>query len=365
MTLAAPAQPFITPALSVYLDLARFVAALAVLIGHIDPHGQLWGAYSPGRYGHEAVIVFFVLSGLVIAASAERAGNDWRAYAVARLTRVYSVVVPALLLGLALGGLALWLDPALKNDALGAKGFNLSDIATSLLFLNHSWTHEAEAPFNIPYWSLCYEVWYYIIFGLAFFAPPHKRVFWTALACIVAGPAILLLMPVWLLGVWLARRRPQLNGPPWLAVALVPATWCAVAAINLLGYDIAVRIWLDHYLPGFWRVPASRRFATDIVLGALVALNFIAFRSLPAAFTAWIERLKVPAATAAAYTFSIYLFHYPVISFFRHFYPQQASQLLPALAAALGTLMFCVLLGHFTERRPGSYRRAFMRWLPR
>lgn len=264
-----------------------------------------------------------------------------------------------------LGGLALWLDPALKNDALGAKGFNLPDIVTSLLFLNHSWTHEAEAPFNIPYWSLCYEVWYYIIFGIAFFAPVRKRIFWSAIACLVAGPAILLLMPVWLMGVWLARRRPHFNGPAWQAVALVPATWCALAAIGPLGYDIAMRLWLDNYIPGFWRVSASRRFATDIVLGALVALNFIAFRSLPASCTSWVERLKAPAATAAAYTFSIYLFHYPVISFFRHFYPQQAGQSLPALAAAIGTLVFCVLLGHFTERRPAGYRRAFTRLLSR
>ncbi len=365
MTSPAPAQPFITPALSVYLDLARFAAALAVLIGHIDPHGRLWGAYSPGRYGHEAVIVFFVLSGLVIAASAERAGDDWRAYAIARLTRVYSVVLPALLLGLALGGLALWLDPALKNNALGTKGFNLSDIATSLLFLNHSWMHKAEAPFNIPYWSLCYEVWYYIIFGLACFAPAHKRILWIAIAGIVAGPAILLLMPVWLMGVWLARARPLFNGPPWLALALVPATWCAVAAAGPLGYDIAVRLWLDNYIPGFWRVQASRRFATDIVLGALVALNFIAFRSLPASFTGWVERLKAPAAAAADYTFSIYLFHYPVISFFQHFYPHQAEQRMPALAATAGTLAFCVLLGHFTERRPAGYRYAFRRMLSR
>lgn len=53
---------------SVFLDLARFGAALAVLFCHISGKrltgGLLWQL---GPYGSEAVTVFFVLSGYVIA----------------------------------------------------------------------------------------------------------------------------------------------------------------------------------------------------------------------------------------------------------------------------------------------------------
>src|SRR5438270_9524015 len=84
---------------SLHLDLMRGAAALAVFVSHFGLHrisgGLFWQAQP---YGHDAVILFFVLSGYVIAWVAERREPDLRAYAVNRLSRLYSVVVPAILL---------------------------------------------------------------------------------------------------------------------------------------------------------------------------------------------------------------------------------------------------------------------------
>lgn len=88
-----------TPFVSAYLDGLRVLAALSVLIYH-------WaGLYhvpkaAAGHHGHDAVIVFFVLSGFVIAHVAERS-PDWKHFAFARVTRVYSVGFPALVLAFA------------------------------------------------------------------------------------------------------------------------------------------------------------------------------------------------------------------------------------------------------------------------
>ncbi len=51
-----------------------------------------------GNAGEEAVIVFFVLSGLVISVSAEKRHHDVTSYGIARLARLWSVVLRALLL---------------------------------------------------------------------------------------------------------------------------------------------------------------------------------------------------------------------------------------------------------------------------
>jgi hypothetical protein len=65
---AAPPEspPLVTPEVSIYLDAVRFIAALAVLVGHLDQDGLYAYWLLIGRYSHEGVVIFFVLSGLVI-----------------------------------------------------------------------------------------------------------------------------------------------------------------------------------------------------------------------------------------------------------------------------------------------------------
>jgi peptidoglycan/LPS O-acetylase OafA/YrhL len=86
------------------LDLARGLAAAAVLIYHVryrfyfdyaDLRNPDWFCkffYAVTSYGHDAVVIFFVLSGYFISASVIRdCAKDrwsWRRYAVSRLTRL-------------------------------------------------------------------------------------------------------------------------------------------------------------------------------------------------------------------------------------------------------------------------------------
>lgn len=86
------------PATSAFLDVLRIAAALVVFVNHL---AQFW---SPRTFAvtapvaHGAVVVFFVLSGYVIAYSTLAREQSVRRCAVARLSRLYSVVIPALLL---------------------------------------------------------------------------------------------------------------------------------------------------------------------------------------------------------------------------------------------------------------------------
>jgi len=83
---------------SLYLDLVRFLAALTVLLFHASGLEFVKVDTVLGHYGREAVIVFFVLSGFVIAYTADQKDSTLPEYATHRISRIYSVVIPALIL---------------------------------------------------------------------------------------------------------------------------------------------------------------------------------------------------------------------------------------------------------------------------
>lgn len=345
---AAPA--FITPALSVYLDLVRFLAAFAVLVGHLEQDGFDAGWLPLGSLSHEAVIVFFVLSGLVIATCVQRRERDWRTYTIARIVRIYSVVLPAIVLSFVVAALGIALDPALWGGEPGAD-FSVLDALSSVLFLNESWSLDRNLPWNHPFWSLCYEAWYYVLFGIVCFAPMRSRIVWLGVCSLVAGPAILALLPIWLLGAWLAgwRRFPALRAP--LAAAIVIGSWFVVWALSASGWDVQLRHWLHDNVPGFWRLESSQRLLTDYVLGVFVAANFVAFRALPARWTAWIAHAERPIRFAAGFTFSLYLFHRPLTQFFGHFVADGEESALVVVVVLVVILAICMAIGHVTESK--------------
>jgi peptidoglycan/LPS O-acetylase OafA/YrhL len=86
------------PGFSLYLDLLRALAAVAVYIFHAQ---YFAGKAVPfvGQFGSEAVIVFFVLSGLLIS-YARKKHEDIQDFMVARCARLWSVCLPALALAI-------------------------------------------------------------------------------------------------------------------------------------------------------------------------------------------------------------------------------------------------------------------------
>lgn len=105
---------------SLWLDAVRFTAAFAVFVGHISGQrftaGVLWQA---GPYGPEAVYVFFVLSGFVIAYVTDQREKEPLVYAASRFGRIASVAMPALVVTFALDAVGRAVQPALYNAAWG------------------------------------------------------------------------------------------------------------------------------------------------------------------------------------------------------------------------------------------------------
>jgi len=164
---------------SIYLDAIRFVAALTVFISHYSLQhlsaGLLWQVQP---YADEAVIVFFVLSGFVIAHATHGRQTAAADYCISRAARIYSVVLPALALTAVLDLVGNRLFPT--HYSAGTWGFNgdlsLWRLFSGLSFTNEFWGLHVRQGSNVPFWSLGYEVPYYLIFGLAIFTTGPWRI---------------------------------------------------------------------------------------------------------------------------------------------------------------------------------------------
>src|SRR5262249_47186410 len=191
-------------------DLLRFGAALAVFIGHLLTNAKWSGAENNAlAIQNDAVVCFFVLSGLVIGFVSEQKEHDFGVYLRARLARLWSVAIPALLITVLLDVLGHRINPAAYfAPAIGAVEI-ARQMLLSVLFLNQMRHWSVIPGSNLPYWSLSYEFAYYLLFGIAFYMRGWIRPVLLIACGALAGLRILLLLPVWLLGwiVWRLRNR--------------------------------------------------------------------------------------------------------------------------------------------------------------
>jgi peptidoglycan/LPS O-acetylase OafA/YrhL len=303
--------PFITKPLSVALDLVRALAALAVLIGHSAQLGHYQGAYPfTIQFQHQAVIVFFVLSGLVIATSVDSGRVTLQSYTVARISRIVPVAVPALLLSALViaTNAALAPVPLFQEDA---RGIPSRDLLFALLFLSES--YQTGLPLNPPYWSLCYEVWFYAMFAAATFLNGWKRVAWLAVLAVIAGPNVLLLLPVWLVGVALARLPAARAVHPVLGALFVMLAAFALYAVPYATSPLHAA--LRQIVP--WRMGFSLYAISDVILALAIALGFAGLRTMTLGGLPWLDKVASPIRWTANMSFSLYLLHWPLLKLLR------------------------------------------------
>lgn len=350
------------PAYSIYLDLLRFGAALIVLLSHLSqPYflGDRIEAFA--HSGHMAVIVFFVLSGYVIAWVTDEKEHDPRRYAESRLARLYSVVLPALLLTLVLDTSGRMLDPALY-EVVRTDNVPLVRFFANLFFLNEIWFLDIRPFSNGPFWSIGYEAWYYLLFGLWTFTRGATRKWSLAIVVVLLGPPILLMLPIWLIGVFVYRLHKRGIGlPPFAALAVVAATLLLVLVAHILHLhdDFPIKIPAFNY---------ANAFLFDWLLGIVIAANLFAAKSMTEG-VAWIRAALTQRLIArsiqllAGMTFTMYLLHYPALLFFKALLGTDATSGMESLLLIAALFAFLVLVSEITERRKSAWRLLVSRTL--
>jgi peptidoglycan/LPS O-acetylase OafA/YrhL len=359
MTMATPSSP-LDPSFSLYLDCCRFLAALLVVASHLGPYGVI--ASGHGHWwlglGREAVVVFFVLSGFVIAWTTERKNASLRDYCVARCTRIYSVALPLLLLGFAVAGLLLLTGQA-PYPAFYQLGKPWLYLPLHLLFMGELWTISEPPPLLTPYWSLGYEVWYYVLFGAAFYLRGGRRLVAVGSLLLFVGPKLWLLLPVWCAGVFAYHWQKTHAIPRPAALFGWGATLALLVAFKISGLDAALRAlalatWPFPGLP----LKSADRYLADYVVCTLVVVNFLCAKSV--GFHALL-RIAKPVRWLASYTFTLYLVHALVMRVWMIVYPHRRSDAGDVALLLMVIVAATWVIGQVTEHRKWWFEAMFVR----
>ncbi len=308
---------------SLLLDVLRFGLCLAVVVGHISegwfntnwPNLMVWA--------NSAVPGFFVLSGFVIRYVTTTRERDARGYFVSRASRIYSVVLPAIALTVVLDAVARHVDPVFYRSVFRPTPWGEVPlrIGLNLLFLTQSWGHAVLMLSNTPLWSLGYEVPYYVLFGVALYRRGVSRAILLVLCGMVFGPQVLLLLPIWWSGIWLYDLWQWFRSPRRTIRARCAVVSAAMAALLLLWLPVDGVSGFDRV--GRWPNPLFllRQFPVRASMYEISAglLSFAALLLLLCAT----DLVRLPKQTRAARavrfaaegTFTLYLFHFPLLMF--------------------------------------------------
>lgn len=314
-----------------FLDLARWMAAAIVFLGHLrNPlffgYGDLVMAdrtlpvlgwyFVTGWFG-EAVIVFFVLSGYLVggltAAKLHVGKFSPIDYGIDRWTRIYVCFFPALALTglLDIFGGSVFASTGLYNNAHPVMSVKLAmpaftaNMTLDIFVSNTLLLQNFLAPCfgsNQPLWSISAEFWFYVVFGLWLVAISSRTgvarfgaILLSAVIAFTLGGQFFVLMGLWLIGVatafvpWRRAERPLL-------------------AMITFGFVLVVaRLWHDSLAHSDVRV-ALRNYG----VAAAFAWLLISMRHASASALVRTARWN---RFMADFSFSLYLIHFPLMLF--------------------------------------------------
>lgn len=358
------------------LDFLRAAAALLVVFAHSRAMYFLYleAATQEGIFlklfyfitglGHQAVVIFFVLSGFLIGGrlthSMQRGCFDLARYLIARFVRIFIVYFPAMVItqGVFLFGTRLLSDYG-DTPLFVHKQLDLGGVSQAVCFLSGLQGFSCPAwEQNPALWSLGYE------WALYLFAPV----------------IILLIM-------WKASLKLRL-----LAIVLV----CAIA-VTVCDYRSEAVFWFSAWFLGTasyrilhaWAVPLPAGLLgvgliiAGMVAGHLKAAGELEVDSMIAAGTAITIACRPLAAFpfaprlfgwAAGFSYTLYAIHLPLVfltvTLFQNIgFPRDKVPPGPVAFMELGiTIAFCLLTAFLvslvTERKTGQIRTAILKMCP-
>lgn len=292
------------------VDGARGLSALYVVAHHLAQQSSLGGV--PGfvlRFGQEAVLVFFVLSGFLIFANEKDRSQDFVGFYKRRLLRVYPTLLAAMMVSVFI---------ALANEDL-ADRFKWSELFYTVLSVQDLTALKPGVisdPFmgNSPLWSLSYEVFFYAIFPAVMLGWRKRPTLVTNLIGISGCIAyviyavrpnhwalMLAYFPIWWAGAMVANAYAA--GNRRIDSILMPTFWLLVLALTstlvMLGSEIKSL--------GTHPVLPVRHFAATLVV------LWIGFGPIGEWASKILVRWRVPLSWLASISFGLYVFHVPLL----------------------------------------------------
>ena len=328
------------------------------------------GFYFVTGFGHQAVMIFFVLSGFLVGGSVisnVRAGKwSWREYAVTRMTRLWIVLIPGLLLT------AFWdyfgmitthssfYDGTMSLTYNSGPSANPSRYSVMTFLGNLTFLQTVVAPTfgtNGPLWSLANEFWYYFLFPLLFFAITAKSRLVAKLSCAAVALFLCYMLPIglltygliWLFGVAAFVLHTRFALSRLYRSVLLAFSAMLLAAMLILSRASAVGAYSDFAI--------GLAFAAMLLpLGQLRQASDIVAR---------------PSRLMAEFSYTLYVVHFPLAAFLacyalnnQRFIPNLSTSIIfiGILAVALFYSFGVYLL---FEKNTRSVRKMILRSIPK
>ncbi|MCB4824228.1 acyltransferase family protein [Roseicella aerolata] len=307
---------------------------LAIGLLTVTPPSLLWS-------GREAVILFFVLSGYVLAQGFLRSPQPYLPFVTRRACRL---LLPCIAIALPVALLAELLGPVSQPEVSEWVTGHWNDTVSPRLIASHALLLEEPYGLNSPLWSLHYEWRISLLFPLLVMlaAAGPGMAMAASLACAALAVAemrlvgsnwlsTLIFVPHFMLGVLLAREGTRL-----------PAQIADMAPRARLGLLTFCYLLLNVR----WLVPAPG-LVIDLfnAAGAALLIALVLASARAQAGLAW-----PPLAWIGKVSFSLYLVHVPVILAALHLAPTGLPLWTVLAAAVLLSLLLAWGFFHLAER---------------
>lgn len=335
---------------SIYLNLLRTIATFAVFIGHFS-YEQFSGGNIKyiGLFAHDAVIVFFVLSGYVISYVANEKELTLKDFLASRFGRIYSVLLPALILTIILDNIGVIFDSVNYDNYI----FNnvITRFFINIFCLQEIFNKSIRFMSNGPLWSLAYEVWYYILFGLLFYNKNSRKIKIIIPILLFIFYKVTILFPIWLLGVFaykLSKKDIFNKNNSYIAFFTTIIVFIILKKVGALTYFSIQRFGYSQYFIG------------DYITGVLIFINILSIKNMKSDL---IMKLDKIVESLQRFAFSIYLFHFPLLVFFISVFKYNVNNYLLILGIGVLTIGTCYLLSLFTENKKRVYKQLFLKFV--
>jgi peptidoglycan/LPS O-acetylase OafA/YrhL len=300
----------LSPGKSDFLNLVRWAAALVVVLGHVDMClGQFSGNPKQlisfgylGAHSHAAVVIFFVLSGYVVAfttAKKTTSGNyRFRTYFLDRWSRIYSVLLLAIMFTLIVDFIGRSFIPIYSDPSFIPQSDFALRLFANIFALQGIQGYRIQLGSNPALWSIGYEFIFYMLYGLLFFKNQLFRRSWVAfivftIALVVIGWKMAIYFGIWCMGVLAYRVTcmssiTDLKVKPWLLLLIL------IAANHLINFN------------NFLGLP---EILQDILFAGITAMILVVNLPHPSHWQIQVN------AYLAEFSYSLYAFHMPIIFF--------------------------------------------------
>jgi len=366
MTAAVPSgAPPTTRLRLTALDGLRGVAALVVVLHHASllapsvsaiyvdgapppaPGGPAWWVTTPlavFQAGEEAVLVFFVLSGLVVALPALRPGFDWFAYYPRRVVRLFVPVAGAVIFA----AIIIVLTPQTQSpiNSSWVNGSSIPGLGPEVVVQGLDLI-SGQFTIDNPLWSLRWELIFSLLLPVyVVTVVAARRRLWV----VVVGAAVILplaiqwgapsayYLPIFLFGTVMAMRIDSLRKLGDVHSVRGHLLWASLLLISLL---LLVTRWIVWPFVGGPIGALAPMFAFTALGACGIVLIAFAWRPLGTLLT------LAPVAWLGRISFSLYLIHVPVLIGIISLMPTR-----PLVAGAIGivaSLVVAELFFRFVE----------------